>query len=239
MKSGLPKILIMCGGRGRRLGKVGEGLPKPLLKVNGKTILKRKLENYIQQGFDRFVLCTGYKGEMIQKSAKRFNRNARIEFSDAGENVGILKRIHHARDLFSSEVIMTYGDTYADLNLKKLLNVHHKSKNEVTIVVAPIESPFGLVEFDHEYKVTFFKEKPILNYYMGYAVISHTALDYVSSKVIDLPDGEGLITFYKILMGMEKLGAFYYSGLQVTFNTQDELKQAERRLKFYTAMEEK
>ena len=75
-----------------------------------------------------------------------------------------------------------------------------------------------------------------MNYYIGYAVISKTALELVPQKVINLPDGSGLVTFYKILIGMEKLGVYFHSGLQVTFNTEDELKAAEEQLvRFYTA----
>ena len=58
-------------------------------------------------------------------------------------------------------------------------------------------------------------------------------------KIIDLPDGEGLVIFYKILMAMQKLGVFNHTGLQVTFNTQEELKSAEKELiQFYTTPEE-
>ena len=77
-----------------------------------------------------------------------------------------------------------------------------------------------------------------MNYYIGYAVINKSALELVSHKIIDMPDGEGLVMFYKILMAMEKLGAFYHSGLQITFNTEDELRIVQEKfINFYTARE--
>ena len=234
------KILVMCGGRGQRLGKLTERLPKPLIKINDKTVLELKLRNYIRQGFNDFILCVGYKGELIREAVKDFGfADNNVTFSDKGEAAGILKRLFAARELFDDKVILTYGDTYTDIELKQLTTVHDASNNETTIVVAPIQNPFGLVEFDHNHKVTYFKEKPVLNYYIGYAVINKSALDFVPEKVIEMPDGEGLVVFYKILMAMEKLGTFFHSGLQITFNTEKELKLAQKQIiDFYTARED-
>lgn len=228
----------MCGGRGKRLGKLTEKLPKPLMKIGEKTVLELKLRNYIQQGFNDFIICIGYKGSLIKEAIEKFNFSSSCKFSDEGEPAGILKRLYAAKDLFDERVILTYGDTYTDINLLQLSETHIRSDNEATIVIAPIQNPFGLVEFDKNSKVTYFKEKPILNYYIGYAIINKSALELIPQKVINMPDGEGLVMFYKILMAMEKLGAFYHSGLQITFNTEDELKiMQEKFIDFYTARE--
>ena len=233
------KILIMCGGRGKRLGKLTERVPKPLIKFHNRSILEIKIDHYFKKGFTDFIICTGYKGEMIREAVTQIDLDINYSFSDAGENAGILKRLFQAKDLFEDHVLMTYGDTFTDLNLNQLLDVHKNYDNEATIVVAPIQNPFGLVEFSQNNKVTYFKEKPILNYYIGYAVINKLAFELIPLKIIDLPDGEGLVIFYKILMAMQKLGVFNHTGLQVTFNTQEELKLAEKELiQFYTTPEE-
>ena len=126
-----------------------------------------------------------------------------MEFSDAGLNAGILERIYNARDFFEDQILMTYGDTFTDIKLKKLIDAHRNSNNEVTIVTAPIQNPFGLVEFDKDNKATYLKEKPTLNYYIGYAIINKSAFDLVSSEVISMSDGDGLITFFKaLIMGL-------------------------------------
>ena len=232
------KILIMCGGRGRRLNKLTESTPKPLVKFRGRTILEFKLEQYLTQGYRDFIFCTGFAGDKIRQAVQGTNLDIDASFSEAGVDVGILKRLYYARTLFDDFVLMTYGDTFTDIVADELIDCHVDSGNEVTVVVAPIQSPFGLVEFDADNKVTYFREKPVLNYYIGYAVINRSAFDLVPRKIIEMPDGQGLVTFYKILMGMEKLGAYYHAGLQVTFNTEDELKVAEEKLvRFYTAKE--
>ena len=228
----------MCGGRGRRLEELTEMTPKPLVTFHKKNILEIKLEQYTRQGFSKFIFCIGYQGELIKKAVATMPFKFQAEFSDAGTQAGILERLYHCRGLVGDRFLMTYGDTFTNLNLDELIAEHENSSNEATIVVAPIQNPFGLVEFDRNNQVTYFKEKPVLNYYIGYAIINRSAFELIPPKIISLPDGEGLVTFYKILMGMDKLGVFHHSGLQVTFNTQAELKVAEEKLlQFYTARE--
>jgi NDP-sugar pyrophosphorylase family protein len=232
------KILMMCGGKGKRLNELTKNTPKPLVRFRGRTILEFKIEQYIDQGYRDFIFCIGFEGDQIREVVNQIDLDFNASFSEAGTESGILHRLHHARDLFEDCVLMTYGDTFTDIDVGELVAEHQRGDNEATIVAAPIQSPFGLLEFDSDNKVTFFREKPILNYYIGYAVINKSALDLVPRKIIDLPDGNGLVTFYKILIGMDKLGAYFHSGLQVTFNTEDELKAAEQELvRFYSAKE--
>ena len=232
------KIAIMCGGRGQRLGKLTDHVPKPLVKFNNRTILELIIEKYQQLGFYDFIFCIGYKGNMIREVVRNRISGINAEFVDAGKEAGILERLYNAKDLFEDKVLMAYGDTLADIELNQFIEKHENSDHEVTIVVAPIQSPFGLVEYDQNNKVTYFKEKPVLKYYIGYAIINKSAFDLVSSKVIRMPDGDGLITFFQGLININKLGAFYHSGLQITFNTQKDLKLAEEDLSnFYTVRE--
>jgi NDP-sugar pyrophosphorylase family protein len=233
------KILIMCGGRGKRLGKVTADTPKPLIKITPhQTVLEVKIREYIRQGFKEFILCLGYKGELIRQEISKLAVDAQFVFSDAGPDAGILERLYVARDLFTDQVIMTYGDTYTDIELDRFIVAHQQSDNEATIVVGPIENPLGLVEFNRDNKVTYFKEKPVLNYYIGYAMINTSAFDLIPPKIVTMPDGQGLVTFFKILIALNKLGVYYHPGIQVTFNTPEELDEArDKMIRFYTNSE--
>ena len=218
------------------MGRLSEKVPKPLMKIRNQTILEMKIRKYIEQGFNNFVLCIGYKGDLIRKLISDKDFSNKIIFSEAGSRAGILKRIFSAKDLYSDYVLITYGDTYSNIDLSDLAAAHCKNNNEATIVVAPIKSPFGLVEYDNNNQVTYFKEKPVLNYYIGYAAINKNALEKTPNKIINKPDGEGLIEFYNMIMLAKKLGVYYHDGLQVTFNTEDELTLAkERIINFYTS----
>jgi NDP-sugar pyrophosphorylase family protein len=233
-------VVIMCGGRGKRMGELTDELPKPLIKINGLPILQLKLNRYIEQGINIFVICIGYKGELIRQFIKTLDlpKPIKIIFSDSGLKSGILKRFYDSKKYFTDNAIITYGDTLTELNLNDLVCNHKCSDNEATIVVGPIKNPFGLVEYNELNKVTYFKEKPTLIYYIGFALIQKSAFELISDKIINMNDGDGIVTFFKILMAMEKLGVYFYSGLQTTFNTKEELESANNEItNFYTVME--
>ena len=120
------KIIILCGGRGSRLGKLTEDLPKPLVKIGMHSILENKLNYYKQQGLNNFIFCTGYKGEKIKKKVIELGING--EFSNIGENPGILERIYKVKNSFNGPSIISYGDTYAEIDMIDLLKQHKKYK---------------------------------------------------------------------------------------------------------------
>lgn len=232
-------IAIMCGGRGSRMGALTEQVPKPLVAFRGETILDMKIQDYLRRGYRNIVLCIGYKGDLIREAAARYQGEADIRFSDAGEQAGILHRLWHARDLWGDRVLMTYGDTFTDLDLHDLVASHDRSGHQATIVSAPIQNPFGLIEFDHTRTVSMFREKPILNYYIGQALIDRRALSLLAEEVTRLPDGQGIVTLFKVLIAFEALGVFAHQGLEITFNTQKDLVQMEEKFSgFYTARED-
>ena len=70
----------------------------------------------------------------------------------------------------------------------------------MTIVVAPIQNPFGLVQWNSKNKATIFDEKPILNHFIGYAVINPNFFNKVGQKIINLKDGNGIIESIKHLI---------------------------------------
>ena len=67
------KVIILCGGRGKRLGKITNEIPKPLIKIGKLSIIEHKLKYYKKQGLKNFIFCTGYKGELLKKFLKKKN----------------------------------------------------------------------------------------------------------------------------------------------------------------------
>ena len=74
------KVVILCGGRGTRLYEETEFRPKPLVTVGDRPILGHIMEIFGRQGFDEFVLCLGYKGDMIKSFFLNFH-NMTADFS--------------------------------------------------------------------------------------------------------------------------------------------------------------
>jgi len=236
IKSGsLCKTIILCGGKGTRLGKLGESIPKALVQLYEKPILYHKLRHSINQGFSDFIIAIGYKGNMIVDACKDMDLNFKVDFRDSGENAGMLRRICDVSNFFEGSVIVTYGDSISNIQLQHLIDFHLEKQGLLSIVTAPIQSPFGMVTFDNNKQVQALEEKPVLHYYIGTFVMEKKAIEYIPKQIMDLPDGKGLITFFKILMALNKLYAYPHEGHDITFNTIEELNAAEEGfLKFYT-----
>ena len=231
------KVLILCGGRGKRMGVLTKEIPKPLISLGNKSILEYKLKRYQSQGVKHFIFCIGYRGNIIRHRVEKVGVKA--EFSDIGERAGMLERIHAVRSIMSSPTIISYGDTYAEINLKKLIAEHNKSGALLTLVAAPIKNPFGLLEWDHNKRIHSFKEKPVLNHYIGYIVIEPETFEEIPEKILKLPDGQGLIKAIQIMSALGEVNAYIFTGLQLTVNTKQELKFARREIgKYFTTQED-
>lgn len=229
------KTLILCGGKGTRLGESGKSTPKTLMELQGKSILYRKLDHGIKQGFSDYIIAIGYKGEMVVGACNEMDLAFKVDFSDSGEEAGMLRRIYDAKDLFEERVIVTYGDSISNLKWARLIDFHREKNSLLTIIVAPIQSPFGLVTSNQDNRVLTLKEKPILNYYIGSFVMEKKAMEFIPEQILNWPDGSGLIAFFKILIAINKLFAFVHEGNDITFNTIEELNAAKKDfLKFYT-----
>ena len=227
------KIILLCGGRGARLGKITETVPKPLVKVKGKSILEHKINNYLKQGYDNYIFCTGYMGDMIEKKIGVLGYKA--IFSNIGKDAGILKRIYSVMDQILNPVIISYGDTYAEINFDDLMSKHQKSDCLITLVITSIQHPFGLIELDNNNTISNFNEKPVLNHYIGYAVFEPSLFNSLPKSIINLPDGFGVVEAIKHFIKLGKVNIYRYGGLQITINTNEDLKLANAKIgNYYT-----
>ena len=230
------KIIILCGGRGKRLGKLTDKIPKPLVKIGKLTIIEHKLNYYKKQGFEDFIFCLGYKSQILKFFLKRKCRNP--IFSDGGIKSGILKRIYLAKKNINSSTIVSYGDTLAKINFKNLLKHHKKSKAILSIVVAPIQNPFGLAKWNKKERLINFKEKPILNHFIGYAVIEPTIFQYLNKNIINQKDGKGMVEAIQKLILKRKVNVYKFKGLQLTINSLSELTDAKMKIGKYFTFDE-
>ena len=178
------KVVILCGGEGTRLREETEFRPKPMVEIGERPILWHIMKIYSFYGFSDFILCTGYKGEMIKEYFLNYepmnndftiNLNGRnqIEFhskhsekdwivtiANTGNDTmtgARVKRIEKYID--TDEFMLTYGDGLADIDIAKLLEFHRSHKGIGTITgVSPL-SRFGKIISEDD-KVREFSEKP-------------------------------------------------------------------------------
>tara|TARA_B100000029_G_scaffold137629_1_gene132532 strand:- start:1099 stop:1818 length:720 start_codon:yes stop_codon:yes gene_type:complete len=233
------KTLILCGGRGLRLRPLTDTIPKPLVHLNGKPIIHHSIDAFIKKGFNEFIICVGYKGDMIKDYLLKQDFAATLEFCNSGDSASMLARIHDASPLLSENTIVSYGDTLIDIDLNHLIESHMSKQAKITIITADVKSPFGLVKTNVNGRVDSFDEKPIQSYYIGHMILQKYLLEGLDSEILELPDGEGLVKLFKKLISDDLLYTYQYNGPQITFNTQNELNQAQSDfIAFFTHQEE-
>jgi glucose-1-phosphate cytidylyltransferase len=169
------QVLILCGGRGTRLN--GE-VPKPLIEIAGKPIVWHVMSIYARQGFDEFVLLTGFEGERIADWAAGCEWS--VECVDTGEDTPTGGRVHAVRERLTERFCLTYADGVADIDLRALLDRHEHAGALATMTVVRPELPFGVAMLDGD-RVTGFREKPVAPQWVngGFFVLEPAALDYL------------------------------------------------------------
>lgn len=157
-----PPVVILCGGRGTRLHAGEAPVPKPLVEIGGLPIVWHVIQIYAAQGFERFVLATGHRGELIEAfaGAHAWPANVTVECVPTGPDTPTGGRVHRLRDrLGGQRFCLTYADGVADVRLGLLLAEHEAAGLTATMTVVRPTLPFGVTELDGSL-VTGFQEKP-------------------------------------------------------------------------------
>ena len=144
------KVIILAGGLGTRISEETETKPKPMVLLDDKPIIWHLMNIYATQGYDDFIIATGYKGEVISDWVDTtLNEKWKVKAFDTGPNTMTAGRIKKCMDLVPGErVMVTYGDGLGNVNIKKLINFHEVKGRKATVTAVRPPARFGVLETD-------------------------------------------------------------------------------------------
>lgn len=247
------KVVILAGGLGTRISEESHLRPKPMIEVGDAPILWHIMKYYSHYGFNDFIICCGYKGNIIKeyfadyylyRSDVTFDFSAenrmtvhqnvaepwRVTLVDTGLNTQTGARIKRVQKYVGDEPFMlTYGDGVSNVNLEELLEKHRSSGAVATLTAVQPVGRFGVLDLDDEINmVTGFSEKPVGNggwINGGFMVMEPAVFDYLSEQ-------EGCVlerTPLETLAKEGKLGVYKHTGFWQCMDTQRDKGALEAR----------
>ena len=161
-----------------------ESLPKALVEIGAKPILWHVIGIYAAQGFDRFLLATGYLGEMVREftAAEEWPERVSVECIDTGVDTPTGGRIALLGErLAGGTFCATYADGVADVDLGALLDFHRSHGEAATVTVVRPHLQWGVARIDGEDRVEGFIEKPRSEHWIngGFFCFEPVTLDYL------------------------------------------------------------
>jgi glucose-1-phosphate cytidylyltransferase len=204
------KAVILCGGFGTRLGGAGGDLPKPMVSIGGRPILWHIMKGFAHRGYHDFVLCLGYRSDVI----KQYFLNLSVMVDDVTLEVGSGKppvfrdrpsemdwtitlaetgddsqtghRVKRAAPFIPAGddcFILTYGDGVSDVDMRDVVRFHRSHGKLATVTAVHPPGRFGELEIGPGGCVEAFNEKPQASAGWisgGFFVLSRAVLDRLS-----------------------------------------------------------
>ena len=202
------KVVILCGGKGTRLREETEFRPKPMVHVGHRPILWHIMKLYAHRGHRDFILCLGYKGDMIKEYFRNYLWNTcdvtmmlgrtpaityhdrhneedwNVTLADTGEDSMTAYRIKQIQRYIpeGEPFLLTYGDGLCDLDINASIACHQASGKVCTITAVHPAGRFGALSIDDSGGIHTFNEKPQFEEaYIngGFMVCEHALFDYL------------------------------------------------------------
>lgn len=206
------KVVILCGGKGTRLREETEYRPKPMVPIGGKPILWHIMKYYAQFGHSQFVLCLGYRGDMIRDFFRNYLWNVcdvtlslddtrhvvfhdghseegwTVTLAETGLETMTAGRLWQVRRHLGDddEFLLTYGDGLSTIDINRSIEEHGRAGRALTITAVHPTGRFGSLSIDSGGQIHSFHEKPQTeSTYVngGFMVCKQTLFDYLNDDV--------------------------------------------------------
>jgi glucose-1-phosphate cytidylyltransferase len=202
------KVVLFCGGFGVRMGEATQRIPKPMIPVGGRPILWHIMKYYAAWGHTDFILCLGYKAEVIKQYFLDYNEalsndfvlsgggrditllrtdmdSWTITFVDTGTRATIGDRLKSVASFLEDDPVFlaTYGDGLTDAPLDRMLEHFHERKKTAMFLTVPPRFNAHLVESDADGVVTRVEEltRTGISINGGYFVLRREIMEYLEA----------------------------------------------------------
>jgi len=194
-------VMIMAGGKGKRLLPLTYSVPKPLIKIQNKPMLQHLIENISIENFQNIFISINHFGAQIKKFLKKVKfKNLKINFIEEKIPLGTAGSIYFVKDKIKSNLIVINADIMTDLKLEKILNFHVESKSAITIgcLVYNHEVPFGVMGLKNN-KFSHIDEKPIIK------KLVNCGIYVINKKTINLIKKNENLSMVELIKKLKKL----------------------------------
>jgi glucose-1-phosphate cytidylyltransferase len=180
------KAVILCGGRGTRLGEGGRYVPKALINIGEMPIIWHLMNNYAHYGIRDFVLCLGFLGDEIRANPLLNSTDWNVTFVDTGLDTNTGGRLRQVAEHLAGEetFCVTYGDGLSDVDISALIEFHREHGLAATVTAVHPHSNFGIMDVAADGRITAFREKPILKEWIngGFFVFNQQIFDQLGEN---------------------------------------------------------
>ncbi|HAD96434.1 MAG TPA: hypothetical protein DCG19_03450 [Cryomorphaceae bacterium] len=179
------KAVILAGGKGTRLGKLTQDIPKPMIPVAGKPLLEYQVELCRRYHIEEVILLVNHLSESIYnyfKDGRKFGIS--ISYYEEQQPLGTVGGVKELEDRLDSDFLVLYGDVMMEMDLRRLIDFHHTNTSEATLVVHPNDHPYDsdLVELADNDRIKGIYPKPHPEGFRYHNMVNAAA--YIFSPVI-------------------------------------------------------
>jgi len=184
-------VVIMAGGKGKRLGSLTKSIPKPMLKVGKNPILQTIIEKFKNSGYKKFLICVNFKSKIIKNYfGNGTNFGVQISYIEEKKRMGTAGALSLLKKRPKEPFFVINGDLLINLDFEKMLDFHHENNSEATMGVSEyhIESPYGEVKMNRE-NIILIEEKPKHKFFVnaGVYILDPKCINLIPKKFYDMP----------------------------------------------------
>ncbi len=162
LSSGAIDAVILCGGMGTRLQDVLNDKPKPMADFQNRPFLDLLIDYVGNFGFKRFILCSGYKGDLIKEYFEKKEGGKTYVISQETSPLGTAGALKNAESRIHGDIFLAMnGDSFCPIDLNSFLNFHQFKNALASVALAPIEdaNDYGGVVLGENDEIISFDEK--------------------------------------------------------------------------------